>query len=132
MTRTIPERVRWAVATLDVDPADRILELGSGPLEHLSVGDDRFDKIFAIDVNHFWVRPAHQELDALRCLLKPGGRLYLFYGGTTGATKTRPLAERLAAALSERAFDATSVLRTDEPTPVLCVLGRNPDAAPIV
>lgn len=113
MTRTIPERVRWAVATLDVDPADRILELGSGPgaaislvcerldggtitaidrspvqvaralernrehvaagkasvrieeLERLSVGDDRFDKIFAIDVNHFWVHPAHQELDAL-------------------------------------------------------------------
>ena len=180
MTRTIPERVRWAVATLDVDPADRILELGSGPgaaislvcerldggtitaidrspvqvaralernrehvaagkasvrieeLERLSVGGDRFDKIFAIDVNHFWVHPAHRELDTLRCLLKPGGRLYLFYGGTTGATKTRPLAERLAAALSERGFDATSVLRTDQPTPVLCVLGRNPDAAPIV
>ena len=51
MTRTIPERVRWAVATLDVDPADRILELGSGPGAAISLVCERLDggTITAID-----------------------------------------------------------------------------------
>jgi len=43
VTRTIPERVRWAVATLDVDPADRILELGSGPGAAISLVCERLD-----------------------------------------------------------------------------------------
>ena len=31
MARTIPERIRWAVETLAVSEADRVLEIGGGP-----------------------------------------------------------------------------------------------------
>jgi SAM-dependent methyltransferase len=43
-------------------------------------GADRFDKIFAMNVNLFWVRSPARELDLLKRLLGPGGALYLFYG----------------------------------------------------
>lgn len=31
MADVIPERIRWAVETLAVQPADRLLEIGGGP-----------------------------------------------------------------------------------------------------
>jgi SAM-dependent methyltransferase len=43
-------------------------------------GRERFDKIFALNVNLFWVRSPARELDLIRRLLDPGGALYLFYG----------------------------------------------------
>ncbi len=43
-------------------------------------GVEGFDKIFAMNVNLFWVRSPASELDLVRRLLGPGGALYLFYG----------------------------------------------------
>jgi SAM-dependent methyltransferase len=43
-------------------------------------GRERFDKVFAMNVNLFWVRSPRPELDLIRRLLGPGGALYLFYG----------------------------------------------------
>jgi cyclopropane fatty-acyl-phospholipid synthase-like methyltransferase len=43
-------------------------------------GRERFDKIFAMNVNLFWVRSPAKELDLIKGLLEPGGALYLFYG----------------------------------------------------
>jgi SAM-dependent methyltransferase len=43
-------------------------------------GPDRFDKVFAMNVNLFWVRPPTRELALVRRLLAPAGTLYLFYG----------------------------------------------------
>jgi SAM-dependent methyltransferase len=40
--------------------------------------DGRFDKIFAINVNVFWLGP-EKELAVIRRLLTPGGHVYLFY-----------------------------------------------------
>jgi SAM-dependent methyltransferase len=46
---------------------------------------DGFDKIFAMNVNLFWVRSPARELELIRALLRPGGTLSLFYGyGTPG------------------------------------------------
>ena len=46
---------------------------------------DGFDKVFAMNVNLFWVRSPARELDLIRSLLRPGGTLSLFYGhGTPG------------------------------------------------
>jgi SAM-dependent methyltransferase len=48
-------------------------------------GGDGFDKVFAMNVNLFWVRTPTRELDLIGALLKPGGALFLFYGyGTPG------------------------------------------------
>jgi SAM-dependent methyltransferase len=129
----VPERIRWAVETLDPGPDDRLLEIGCGPgvavaavcerldggqvvaidrsataiaraakrnQDHLGAGravlltaalEDvapadvlqggrRFDKVFAMNVNLFWVRSPARELAIVRDLLAPGGALYLFYG----------------------------------------------------
>jgi SAM-dependent methyltransferase len=44
-----------------------------------------FDKVFAMNVNLFWVRSPARELELISAVLKPGGGLYLFYGyGTPG------------------------------------------------
>jgi SAM-dependent methyltransferase len=43
-------------------------------------GGERFDKVFAMNVNLFWVRTPSRELALVRRLLVPGGALYLFYG----------------------------------------------------
>jgi cyclopropane fatty-acyl-phospholipid synthase-like methyltransferase len=57
-------KVRFLTASLgDVDPAD----LG------------RFNKVFAVNVNLFWVGPAHRELHLVSQLLEPDGELILYY-----------------------------------------------------
>ena len=48
-------------------------------------GGRRFDKVFAMNVNLFWVRSPARELELVRAVLAPEGTLYLFYGyGTPG------------------------------------------------
>ncbi|GIG86660.1 class I SAM-dependent methyltransferase [Plantactinospora endophytica] len=37
-----------------------------------------FDKIFAVNVNLFWLGAAARQIDRMRSLLAPGGRLYVF------------------------------------------------------
>ncbi len=46
----------------------------------IAPNDTRFDKIFALNVNLFWVQPDGPQLSIIANLLRPGGRLYLFYG----------------------------------------------------
>lgn len=41
---------------------------------------ERFSKVFAMNVNLFWVRSPAKELDLIKRLLAPGGALYVFYG----------------------------------------------------
>ena len=53
-------------------------------------GRDGFDKVFAMNVNLFWVRDPARELDLISAVLKPGGALFLFYGyGTPGQAGPR-------------------------------------------
>jgi SAM-dependent methyltransferase len=73
-------------------------------------GAERFDKIFAINVNLFWVRSPAKELDLLKGVLGPGGALYLFYGyggrpqpGTASDNRSR-IAPVLTGHLTDRGF----------------------------
>jgi SAM-dependent methyltransferase len=79
------------------------------PSEVLQEGE-RFDKIFAMNVNLFWMRSSVKELELIKRLLRPGGALYLFYGygGRPLSGKADQNASRvgdvLTAHLAERGF----------------------------
>jgi SAM-dependent methyltransferase len=125
MPSGIPDRVRWAVEVLEIEPGDRLLEIGCGRGQAVELvaarldggqitGLDRsaraiaaatarnqqqmaagkvklmhstlagatfhkpFDKVFAVNVNVFWLGSG-QELALLRAALAPEGSLFLFY-----------------------------------------------------
>lgn len=53
-------------------------EFHTAALDQLDLGGECFDRIFAVNVNVFWLEPA-EELRAVRRLLAVHGALYLFY-----------------------------------------------------
>jgi SAM-dependent methyltransferase len=69
-------------------------------------GRERFDKVFAMNVNLFWVRRPAEELDLIGRLLAPGGALYLFYGygGMAGPGKAGEVPGGLLDHLTEGGF----------------------------
>lgn len=84
-------------------------------------GDERFDKIFAVNVNVFWIRPA-RELEAVRRLLSPGGTLFLFYQPPP-ARGTREIAVRVARSLTDYGFTVIDIVRRDLSTgSAVCVV----------
>ncbi len=88
--------------------------------------DERFDRVFAVNVNVFWLNPA-RELAAVRRLLAPGGRLYLFYEPPSRAQLERA-AEACAAFLREHGFAVERTLRAELPPHLgLCVVAAPPD-----
>lgn len=93
------------------------------PLRDL-VGNDRFDKIFAINVNLFWTDP-RPELPVVRKHLKDKGRLYLFYEPPQGRRR-QEIAERVAAGLagSGLSLDETD-MQDAGGLPQLCLVVRH-------
>lgn len=101
-----------------------IIRLGS--LEDSDLDDARFDKIFAVNVNLFWVRAPALELAIVKRLLKPAGGLYLVYE-PPGPDRAAELARRLPAVLAEHGFATRTVTSaTTRSTSLLCVTG-SPD-----
>lgn len=77
-------------------------------------GGRHFDRIFAVNVNVFWIDPRH-ELEAVRRLLKPGAWLDLFYEppGVAQVGKIKALlGEKLTACGFEITARATEPLDT--------------------
>ena len=155
----VPERLTRAVEALDVQPEDRILEIGCGRGVaaalicsclrggHL-VAFDRsatavaaavaraadcvaagtaefrtgaledtdpatlgsFDKVLAVNVNLFWVRPAPVELGLVTELLRPHGRLHLVYE-PPGPDRVVHLRQRLLTNLEQAGFTTETVSR---------------------
>jgi SAM-dependent methyltransferase len=182
----VPERIRWAVETLDPGPDDHLLEIGCGPglaitpicerlvggrivaidrsataisraerrnAEHVAAGRavlrtaalealdpsealagrQRFDKVFAMNVNLFWTRPAARELDRIRGLLGNEGALYLFYGyggaappATDSQNPSRVL-DPLTQHLAERGFGT----QVGHGGGVVCVVARTTPSEPL-
>jgi cyclopropane fatty-acyl-phospholipid synthase-like methyltransferase len=79
----------------------------------------RFDKVFAINVNVFWLGPAKAELATVREALAPGGKLLLFYE-EPGPERVRRVVERLSVVLQAEAFNKPELV-TPTPTFIGCV-----------
>lgn len=62
-----------------------------------------FDKVVALNVNLFWVRPAAADLQHLAQLLAPAGSLYLVYE-LPGASRAEAVEERLRSRLGAAGF----------------------------
>lgn len=167
--RTVPERIRWAVDFMDVQPSDHVLEIGCGPgaaaelicsrletgklfaidrsesgvdrtkrrcaayvedghltvrqidLATLRVPVKRLHKVFAFNVNLFWVRDCADEVALLHERVLPGGAVYLFYEATR-PEEVPTVVTRASAALTDGGFRVSAV---DSKQPaVVGVIGR--------
>lgn len=170
--RSVPERLAWAMTTMDLAPAEHVLEIGCGrgvaaslvcerltsgrlvaidrsvpmvklaqrrnldsveagkavflaaPLNAADLDGERFDKVFAVNVNLFWVRSSVKELELVRRSLKRDGAMYLFYEPPRAA-RAIAIAERVTAFLTEQGFATTTLTTTTKrASAVVCVLAR--------
>jgi cyclopropane fatty-acyl-phospholipid synthase-like methyltransferase len=93
-------------------------------LDAADLGGDRFDKIFAINVNLFWVRSSSTELGLVRRWLKPEGAMYLFYRAREAA-RAKAIAENAVTFLTEHGFSVTTLTTAaNRDAPVVCLVAR--------
>jgi cyclopropane fatty-acyl-phospholipid synthase-like methyltransferase len=76
-------------------------------LADVSFDGPRFDKVFAINVNLFWVQPDGPHLPIVTDLLRPDGRLLLFYEAPT-VTKADQIVQTVEGALVRHGFTTSS------------------------
>ena len=103
--------------------ASGIVRLQARPLADAELPQHVFTKVFAIDVNLFWVRDPAPELALITRSLAAGGRLFLFDEPPTSAG-ARDLEGKVRAALERNGY-ATDVLTatTSRGAALLCVIG---------
>jgi SAM-dependent methyltransferase len=101
------------------------LDLADVDLVRRVLGGQRFDKVLAVNVNLFWVRPADAELRLIKDLLRPGGVVYLVYE-TPGKEHTSRVVTAVTDALASSGF-ATAVTTASSPS-LCCVTGTRPTA----
>ena len=95
-------------------------------LEDTALDLNRFDKVFAVNVNVFWTHPG-QGLDVVRGLMAEEGIFYLVYHPPVG-TDTAALTEKVTKALAENGFSVVEAVRADlETAAALCITARVPD-----
>ena len=82
------------------------LTLYSAAIGDAVLGDQTFDKIFAVNVNLFWVSDPAKELEVIRTLLAPEGTLYLFWEPPS-PSKAPAMADKVSAALERSGFTVT-------------------------
>jgi SAM-dependent methyltransferase len=102
------------------------LTLRTAALEEADFPGGSFDKVLAVDVNLFWVRPAPGELAALSRWLAPGGRLCLAWQ-PPDAGRAPGIGETVATALEAHGFSPR--VRTGTTTggaALVCVTAEKP------
>jgi protein-L-isoaspartate O-methyltransferase len=90
-------------------------------LATLRVPVKRLDKVFAFNVNLFWVRDCHNEVALLHERLSPGGTVHLFFDATR-REQVPTIVEKSSAALAHAGF-RVSVVQSERP-PVVGIVGR--------
>jgi len=100
-------------------------ELVAVALEDADLGDERFDKVFAVHVAAFW-RQAERTLGVVRAHLAPGGALYLFSQspGWSSPEAARSFAAGVAGVLHEHGFAVEDVRVGDLRPPAVAVIAR--------
>jgi trans-aconitate methyltransferase len=91
-------------------------------LETADLGGARFDKIFAVNMNLFWVRSPAKQLALIKRLLASGGVLYVFCEPPAAARATA-LANQLAAVFAQHGF-ATSTRTATARSSLLAIAAR--------
>lgn len=89
-------------------------------LEQAELAGERFDKVLAVHVNRFWLKPVG-ESDLWRPLLKPGAVVCLVYQPPSGQST-----QRVAGVCSEyfhkSGFSEVRVLTSEpRPSPAVCI-----------
>jgi SAM-dependent methyltransferase len=136
------ERFVWAVDTLEVRPADRLLEVGCGHGVAVSLFCERLTTgtITAIDRSPKMIEMAtrrnREHVDAGRAVfeaialedadLGPDGAVYIFWDARHFAPEgARDLGNELADRLREGGFSVDRVLVEDlRPVAAVCAMGR--------
>jgi trans-aconitate methyltransferase len=90
-------------------------------LATLRVPVKRLDRVFAFNVNLFWVRDCHNEVALLHERLSPGGAAYLFFDAAR-RDQVPLIVEKTSAALAGAGFRC-SVVQSERP-PAVGVIGR--------
>jgi trans-aconitate methyltransferase len=90
-------------------------------LATLRVPVKRLDKVFAFNVNLFWVRDCADEIALLHERVSPGGGVYLFFEATHHE-RVPQIVESTSKALTEGGF-RVSVIQNQNPD-VIGILGR--------
>lgn len=90
-------------------------------LATLRVPVKRLNKVFAFNVNLFWVRECDDEVALLHERVVPGGAVYLFYDAGQPELVPR-IVERASAALAKAGF-RISIVQQKAP-PVIGIVGR--------
>lgn len=77
------------------------------PLAGAALDGWRFHKVFAINVNIFWVLSSAAEIAMIRSVLRPRGQLFLFYEAPD-STRTQAIGERVSTVLSGHGWQVTT------------------------
>jgi ubiquinone/menaquinone biosynthesis C-methylase UbiE len=95
------------------------------PFEAAELGDERFDKLFAVHVALFWREPV-VALGKVRKLLAPGGTLSLFSQGPRwDAARARAFTESVGPVLREHGFEVSAaVVGETAPVPSARIVAR--------
>ena len=108
---TAIDRSATAIKRASERNADHV-SAGKAVLKHLDLTaldlpGERFDKVFAVNVSLFWLRPSGPEWSIVKDHLHRHGVLHLFYD-TPGAGRARQIADAVRAALSRHGFTSTT------------------------
>ena len=90
-------------------------------LATLRVPIKRLDRVFAFNVNLFWVRDCEAEVALLHERISPGGGIYLFFE-VTEITEVPRIVEKASAALVKAGF-RVAVVESKKPA-VIGLIGR--------
>ncbi|MFV2086284.1 SAM-dependent methyltransferase [Micromonospora sp. LOL_021] len=99
------------------------LELTVASFEKADYRGRTFDRILAVNVNHFWVRSATKELELLKKLLTSDGRIHLAWEPPSPA-KVDQIADTVGPLVEDSGFDVSvEIAQTKSGAALVAVVG---------